>query len=86
MPTISKFYGLVIRMYYDDKHVPHFHVGYGEYRALIAIEDGSVIAGRLPARAYRLAVEWAGLHHDELQSNWQRARRQETLEWIDGLE
>ena len=54
MPTISKFYGLVIRMYYDDKHVPHFHVGYAEYRALIAVEDGSIIAGRLPARAYRM--------------------------------
>jgi hypothetical protein len=51
MPTISKFYGLVIRMYYDDKHVPHFHVGYAEYRALIAVEDGSIIAGRLPLRA-----------------------------------
>jgi len=86
MPTISKFYGLVIRMYYDDKHVPHFHVGYAEYRALIAVEDGSLIAGRLPVRAYRMAVEWAELHRCELMANWERAHRQETLEWIDGLE
>lgn len=86
MPTISKFYGLVIRMYYDDKHVPHFHVGYADYRALIAIEDGGLIAGRLPVRAYRMAVEWAELHRADLMANWQRARSQETLEWIDGLE
>lgn len=57
MPTISKFCGLVIRMYYDDKHVPHSHAGCAEYRALIAIEDVSLIAGRLPTRAYRMAVE-----------------------------
>jgi hypothetical protein len=86
MPTISKFYGLVIRMYFDDRHAPHFHVGYAEYRALIAIQDGSLIAGRLPNRAYRLAVEWAELHRAELMTNWERARRQDTLEWIEGLE
>jgi hypothetical protein len=86
MPAISKFYGLIIRMYFDDKHLPHFHAGYAEYRALIAIQDGSLIAGRLPQRAYRLALEWAALHRDELLANWERARRQETLEWIEGLE
>lgn len=43
MPTINKFYGLVIRMYFDDKHVPHFHVSYAEHRALIAIRDGSLL-------------------------------------------
>jgi hypothetical protein len=53
---------------------------------LIAIQDGRVIAGRLPNRAYRLAIEWAELHRAELMANWERARRQETLEWIDGLE
>ena len=86
MPAISKFYGLIIRMYFDDKHMPHFHVQYAEYRALIAVQDGSLIAGRLPHRAYRLAVEWAELHRAELLANWERARRQEILEWIDGLE
>ena len=86
MPTISKFYGLIIRMYFDDKHMPHFHVRYAEYRALIAVQDGGLIAGRLPQRAYRLAVEWAELHRAELLANWERARRQEVLEWIDGLE
>ncbi|MBM3131001.1 MAG: DUF4160 domain-containing protein [Chloroflexi bacterium] len=86
MPAISKFYGLVIRMYFDDKHAPHFHVGYAEHRAWRAIQDCRVIAGRLPNRTYRLAVEWAELHRAELLANWERARRQETLEWIDGLE
>jgi hypothetical protein len=86
MPARSEFYGLVIRMYFDDKHAPHFHVWYAEYRALIAIQDGKIIAGRLPDRAYRLAVEWMELHRIELMANWESARRQETLDWIDGLE
>ena len=86
MPVISKFYGLVIRMYYNDKHAPHFHVWYAEQRALLAIQDSRLIAGRLPNRAYQLVMEWAELHRAELLANWERARRQETLEWIDGLE
>lgn len=73
-------------MYYDDKHTPRFHVWYAEYRALIAIQDSRIIAGRLPDRAYQLAVEWAELYREELLANWDRARRQETLEWVDGLE
>jgi len=60
--------------------------GITEYRALLAIQDGRVIAGRLPNRAYRLAAEWAELHRAELLANWERARCQETLEWIEGLE
>ena len=53
---------------------------------MISIQDSKIIAGRLPNRAYQLAVEWAELHRTELIANWERALRQETLEWIDGLE
>jgi len=57
MPTISRFYGILIRMFYDDKHRPHFHVVYAEYRALVSIDDGSMLAGDLPNRAYQLVLE-----------------------------
>ena len=57
MPTISRFYGILIRMFYDDKHRPHFHVVYAEYRALVSIDDGLMLAGDLPNRAYQLVLE-----------------------------
>ncbi|MBM3145239.1 MAG: DUF4160 domain-containing protein [Chloroflexi bacterium] len=55
-------------MYFNDKHTPHFHVWYAEHRALLAIQDCRVIAGRLPNRAYRLAAEWAEVHREELMA------------------
>jgi Protein of unknown function (DUF2442)/Domain of unknown function (DUF4160) len=70
VPRISTFYGIVIWMY-DDKiqHLgrPHFHAGYGGDEASIDIEDLAVLAGRLPPRALRLVVEWAGAHQVELR-------------------
>jgi hypothetical protein len=44
-------------MFYDDKHGPHFHVAYAEYRAQVSIADGSILAGQLPPRAYQLTLE-----------------------------
>ena len=85
MPTISRFYGILIRMFYDDKHNPHFHVVYAEYRALVSIDDGSLMAGDLPHRAYQLVLEWLALHRAELQANWQNARRKEALTEIEPL-
>ncbi|HKZ85339.1 MAG TPA: DUF4160 domain-containing protein [Anaerolineae bacterium] len=86
MPTISDFYGIYIQMYFEDKHQPHFHAIYAEYRALIAIANGRLIAGRIPPRAYRLVREWWKLHRAELEANWERARRGEQLHRIEGLE
>ena len=63
---------------------PHFHARYADQVASIGL-DGQVIAGSLPRRALSLVVEWASLHHDELDANWQRARRDEPLEAIDPL-
>jgi len=85
MPTISRFYGIVILMYHNDRHVPHFHAKYGEYAALVAIEDGSIIAGKLPTRAYHLVLEWLALHRRELLLDWERARMQLELATIEGL-
>ncbi|MCH7989383.1 MAG: DUF4160 domain-containing protein, partial [Planctomycetes bacterium] len=62
MPEISRFYGIVIKMYFDDHNPPHFHAEYGENEALININSLSVIAGKLPSRAMGLTAEWANLH------------------------
>jgi hypothetical protein len=58
MPEISRFYGIVIRMYFDEHLPPHFHAEYGDYEALININTLAVISGKLPPRALGLVIEW----------------------------
>ena len=72
-------------MFYDDKHGPHFHANYGEYRALISILDGTILGGDLPTRAQRLVFEWLVSHRPELEENWRRAKNHEELVDIPGL-
>jgi len=59
MPEISRFFGIIITMYYNDHAPPHFHVRYGQQKALIAIESLSVLQGNLKPRTLGLVVEWA---------------------------
>jgi hypothetical protein len=73
MPEISRFFGIVIRMFYDDHSPPHFHVEHGEHWASITIED-DVISGRLPRTTLRLVLEWEDAHRAELLENWNRMR------------
>ena len=85
MPEISRFYGIVIKMFFDDHNPPHFHALYGEYEVLININSFAVFAGNLPPRALGLVIEWATQHQDELLINWERAKGQESLSKIDPL-
>ena len=75
MPTISVFYGIVIRMFFNDHAPPHFHAEYGGNKAEIAIETLEILAGSLPRRALALVVEWAALHRAELREGWERCRQ-----------
>jgi Domain of unknown function (DUF4160) len=85
VPRLASFYGIVIYMYRPDHPPPHFHAQYGEYVAQIELETLCVIAGSLPARALRLVVEWAQLHPQELQANWELAQALEPLVAIEPL-
>ena len=85
MPELSRFYGIVIKMYFDDHAPPHFHAEYGGDQALINIRTLAVIAGKLPPRATGLVIEWATLHQAELESAWRRAKNLEPLDKIDPL-
>jgi hypothetical protein len=78
MPTFSRFYGILIRMYFDDHNPPHFHV--------ICGAANGVLAGDLPDRALGLVREWAGQHRDELMQDWRRARDRRELSPIAPLE
>jgi uncharacterized protein DUF4160 len=86
MPEISRFFGIVIGMFYAEHGVPHFHAVYGGAKVSIEIRRGAVLEGKLPPRALRLVLEWAQLHERELLHNWQRARGGEPLERIRPLE
>ncbi len=85
MPEISRFLGIVIRMYYRDHAPPHFHATYGDYEITVEIETG-VTEGRFPRRALTAVLEWSADHQGELRDNWERARREESLAAIDPLE
>lgn len=86
MPRVSAFYGIVIYMYWNevDHQVAHFHAHHGGQRASVSV-DGQLLAGGLEPRALAFVQEWAQLHRAELQTNWERARRMETIEPIAPL-
>lgn len=86
MPEISRFFGIVIAMFYNDHSPPHFHARYGEQHAVIGIESLALLEGRLPPRAMGLVMEWAALHQAELTEDWKLARDQVALRPIAPLE
>ncbi|HOT36295.1 MAG TPA: DUF4160 domain-containing protein [Candidatus Latescibacteria bacterium] len=75
MPELSRFFGITVRMYYNDHEPPHFHVFYGDFEALIEVGSLHVFRGSLPRRAFAMVVEWAIIHREELVGAWQSARR-----------
>jgi hypothetical protein len=86
MPEISRFFGIVITMYYNDHQPPHFHARYAGQTALIAIDALSILRGQLSPRVMGMVVEWAAVHQDELRTNWNLAREQAPLNPIEPLE
>lgn len=86
MPRISEFFGVVIRMHYNDHAPPHFHAEYAEHEAIYEIETIEVLRGELPRRAHALVVEWTTLHRGELKENWDKARVGLPLQRIEPLD
>ena len=76
MPEISRVFGIIIAMFYDDHAPPHFHVRYGEQKAIIAIDTLTILRGQLAPRVRGLVMEWAALHKEELRTGrWRNTRR-----------
>jgi hypothetical protein len=86
MPEVSRFFGIIITINYSDHPPPHFHVRYGEYKALIAIESLALFRGRLSPRVFGMVMEWAAMHQAERMENWSLARQQAPLKKIAPLE
>ena len=84
MPTISMFYGILIRMYYDDHTPPHLHAIYGEEKASYDF-NGELINGKLSNKQHKLVVAWIEIHKEELQANWKLAQDGEQFFKIEPL-
>ncbi len=85
MPVISRFYGILIAMYFLDHNPPHIHAKYSGYEALFDF-NGNMIEGFLPKRAVKLVQEWVFCNRQALEENWKRAMAGEPLKSIEPLE
>jgi len=86
MPIISRFFGIIIRMFYDEHGPPHFHAEYNGNKAVFDL-DGNLLKGDLRSKtARKLVREWVDLHHDEIAQNWEIAMQGQELRKIDPLD
>jgi desulfoferrodoxin (superoxide reductase-like protein) len=89
MPTISMFYGILIRMFFRDiekHHVPHIHADYQGQVAVYSIIDGSVLVGELPPKKHKLVVAWIEIHQEDLLADWELAVNGQKPFLIRGLD
>ncbi len=86
MPVISRFYGIVIMMFFKDHNPPHFHAKYEGQIAVFDIRSRKILAGELPPQAVRLIQAWAKQHEKELLEDWDRAQNDKSLIPIQPLE
>ena len=84
MPEISRFFGIIIKMYFNEHNPPHFHVEYQDYIAIINIEDGTV-KGEMPRKQINLIFQWLDLHKSELLINWELSNSRQPLIKINPL-
>jgi hypothetical protein len=86
VPEVSRFFGIIIRVYYDDHDPPHLHAQYQEGRVLLDFR-GNILRGDLRSRtALRMVREWIDLHEAELVEDWELARAGKELKKIRPLE
>ena len=74
MPEISRFFGIIIAIYYDDHNPPHFHARYGGQKISIEIQTLKILDGEISPRFLGLVIEWAVLHKKELMKVWELAK------------
>lgn len=85
MPEISRFFGIIIRMYFGDHNPPHFHAIYQDDTAEYDIHTLDVLRGQLPGRAHSLVLEWAWMHRSELLEDWRLASEMKEIKPIEPL-
>jgi len=85
MPRVCEFYGIAIYVYYGEHGPPHFHARHAGREMSRAMEDLSILVGRLTPRATGMVAEWAALRRIELRRAWQQARASEPIDRIEPL-
>jgi hypothetical protein len=85
MPLISWFFGITLKMYFNDHGLPHFHVQYLDYSGMFSINSGRLVSGALPSDVALQVTEWAINHKADLMENWKRARSNQQLLWFEGV-
>lgn len=85
MPEVSRFYGIIVAVFFGDHNPPHFHARYGAEKVAIEIETLRILEGHLPPRALGLVIEWASQHKNELLQNWELAKNNQTPRKIEPL-
>ncbi len=85
MPIISRFFGIVIYMFWHDHQPPHFHAKYGDEEIIVEIETGKV-TGLITQRALNMIQEWREQHKEELLADWKLAEQNKPLVRISPLE
>jgi len=88
VPELSRFFGIIIRMFMEvggPHHTPHFHAYYQEDVGIFSIDPVELIAGSLPKRQRRLVEAWAELHQPELAADWQQLQQGKTPKSIEPL-
>ena len=86
MPEISRFYGIIIAMFFSEHAPPHFHARYGGENISIEIATLKVLDGSIAPRALGLVMEWASQHKDELTRDWELARKDKAPDKIEPLQ
>jgi len=88
MPVISQFFGIIVRMYFNDDekhHAPHFHAKYNGFEASFDF-DGNLLSGKFPIKQTKYVVAWADIHKDELSALWDIMQTEDQYFKIKGLE
>ena len=88
MSEISRFFGIIIRMFVEvgtPHHTPHFHAYYQEHVGIFSIDPVELMAGDLPRRQRRFVEAWAELHQDELEADWRTLQDGRVPEPIEPL-
>lgn len=85
MPLVSEFFGIKIYMYWADHFPMHFHAHYKNAKAIVSIEDVSILKGALPAKQLKLVLAWCEIHKKKLTQNWNSAQKNNEIVKIDPL-
>jgi hypothetical protein len=85
MPEISRFYGIVIYLFYDEHNPPHFHAEYAGQKATITMKEG-IVKGEMPKRALKLIFEWMEKNQEHLIEDWELSIKGLPLKRIEPLE